>query len=478
MCLFCFYKNTHSRSTQFLLASNTAKKLAYKSIFCNKQTMISNKNIFKITYPIFLTLIAQNIINVTDTAFLGRVSEIALGASAIAGVYYFAIFIIGFGFSQGAQILIGRRNGEKNYSAIGSIFNNGLIFISLMAVVLIALSYYANPYIMKMMVSSNDIYNASIEYLDWRVFGYLFAYINVMFRGFFVGITQTKVLTISAVITALVNVVLDYFLIFGHAGFPQMGIAGAALASVIAEAVTTIYLFYYSYKKVDIEKYKLFSIPKFDFKTIKQVLDISVFIMFQYFISIGTWFMFFLFIERIGERALAITNIGRSLYILLMIPGSAIATTVNTMVSNLIGAGRKDEVMKFVHRMVFIVIALVTPIMAITFFFPQMFASIYTENASLITESIPVLKVVSVAMIFCAFGSIIFNAVSGTGNTRTALVLEFVTLFFYIGYVFYTSVISPQPTHIIWMSEFVYWGIIGLFSYLYLRYGNWAKKVL
>lgn len=438
--------------------------------------MTSNKNIFKITYPIFLTLIAQNIINVTDTAFLGRVSEVALGASAIAGVYYFAIYIIGFGFSQGAQILIGRRNGEKNYAAIGPIFNNGLIFISLMALLLIALSYWANPYIMKFLVSSNDVYIASIEYLDWRVFGYLFAFINVMFRGFFVGVTQTKILTISAIITAFVNVILDYLLIFGHAGFPQMGIAGAALASVIAEAVTTVYIVFYSYKKDIRQRFGLFKMPKFEFTVVKQVLDISVFIMFQYFISIGTWFMFFIFIERMGERPLAVTNIGRSLYILLMIPGSAISTTVNTMVSNLIGAGKKEEVMKFVHRMMLLVIVLVTPIMAITFMMPELFASVYTESASLIADAIPVLKVVSVAMIVCAVGNILFNAVSGTGNTRTALFIEFITLFFYISYVYYTSIVSPQTTAVIWMSEFVYWSIIGLFSYIYLRSGRWTKK--
>jgi len=72
--------------------------------------------------------VAQNVINVTDTAFLGRVSEVALGASAIAGVFYFAIYMIGFGFSQGAQILIGRRNGEENFTQIGPIFNNSLLF--------------------------------------------------------------------------------------------------------------------------------------------------------------------------------------------------------------------------------------------------------------------------------------------------------------------------------------------------------------
>ena len=97
--------------------------------------MLSAKNIFKITYPVFLTLLVQNIINVTDTAFLGRVSEVALGASAIGGVYFLAIFIIGFGFSQGAQIIIGRRNGEGKFAEIGPIFNNGMFFIDRKSVV-------------------------------------------------------------------------------------------------------------------------------------------------------------------------------------------------------------------------------------------------------------------------------------------------------------------------------------------------------
>ena len=129
--------------------------------------MNSAKNILKISYPIILTLTAQNIINVTDTAFLGRVSEVALGASAIAGVFYFAVFMVGFGFSQGAQILIGRRNGEENFSQIGPIFNNSLIFNGLFAVLLFIITLLGMPFLMKLLVSSEHIYVATMEYLDW-----------------------------------------------------------------------------------------------------------------------------------------------------------------------------------------------------------------------------------------------------------------------------------------------------------------------
>jgi multidrug resistance protein, MATE family len=440
--------------------------------------MLSSRNIFKITYPVFLTLLVQNIINVTDTAFLGRVSEVALGASAIGGVYFLAIFIVGFGFSQGAQIIIGRRNGERNFDKIGPIFNNSMFFILLLSVFFLVFSLFFNQSIMQYLVTSDAVLAASTEYLDWRIWGLFFAFINVMFRGLFVGVTNTSVLTASAVITAVTNIVLDYFLIFGVWIFPEMGIAGAALASVIAEGATTVYLFIYSFTHHDFKKYHLYKLKKIDFAMIKQVLEVSVFIMFQYFISISTWFLFFIFIERMGERPLAATNIGRSLYILLMIPGSALATTVNTIVSNLIGANRRAEVIPFINRMLGVVMLLVVPLMAVTYFLPELFARIYTSDAGLIAASVPVMKVVSVAMIFCAIGNIIFNAVSGTGNTKTAFMIEFITLFFYLGYVYYTAILNPQPVAVVWMSEFVYWSLIGLVGYIYLRKGNWQKKVL
>jgi len=436
----------------------------------------SNKNILKITYPIFLTLVAQNIINVTDTAFLGRVSEVALGASAIAGVFYLAIFMVGFGFSQGVQILIGRRNGEENYTQIGQIFNNGLLFNLLLSLLFFIATILWAPQLMRLLVSSENIYLATLEYLDWRVYGYFFVFLNVIFRAFYVGITDTKILTTSSIITAAVNVVLDYVMIFGKFGFPIMGIAGAAIASVIAEAVTLIYLILHTFVFTDLKKYNLFSHFKAELNTIIQILNLSVFIMFQYFISISTWFLFFIFIERMGERPLAVTNIGRSMYILLMIPANALATTASTLVSNIIGAGQKSKVMNTVNKISFIALLSVVPFILFSFIFPELFANIYTDDHSLILASIPVIKVVSVAVVFFAVGSVVVSGVSGTGNTKIAFYIEIVTLFFYITYVYLTAIIYPQPIYIVWMSEFVYWILIGGLGYWYLWKGNWRKK--
>ena len=82
----------------------------------------TNKQILKITFPVLVSLLMEHLVGLTDTAYLGRVGEVELGASALAGVYYLVIYMLGFGFSVGAQVLIARRNGEGNYHSIGDVF--------------------------------------------------------------------------------------------------------------------------------------------------------------------------------------------------------------------------------------------------------------------------------------------------------------------------------------------------------------------
>lgn len=282
--------------------------------------MYTNKQIWNVSYPIFLSLLAQNVINVTDTAFLGRVGEVELGASAMGGLYYICAFTIAFGFSTGSQIIMARRNGERNYKEVGPVMIQGVFFLFMLAAVMFTLSRLFAGDIMRILISSDTILNATEEFLDWRVFGFFFSFVNVMFRALFIGITRTKVLTLNAIVMALTNVLLDYLLIFGNCGFPELGVKGAAIASVMAEAVSIVFYMVYTRMTVDIKKYALNQFQSFDVKLLGRVLDISIFTMLQYFISLSTYFMLFVAVEHLGQRELAVANIVRSVYIVLLIP--------------------------------------------------------------------------------------------------------------------------------------------------------------
>lgn len=440
------------------------------------KTKYSYKQIWIITYPILVSLVMEQLIGMTDTAFLGRVGEIELGASAIAGVYYLAIFMMAFGFSIGAQILIARRNGEGNYRQIGPIFYQGVYFLLATAAILFTLSHIFSPVILKSIISSPHIYDAAASYINWRVYGFFFSFVMVMFRAFFVGTTQTKTLTLNSVVMVLSNVVFNYILVFGKFGFPQLGIAGAAIGSSLAELVSVIFFIIYTWKRIDCKKYALNILPKFQSGMLKRILNISVWTMMQNFISLSTWFMFFLFVEHLGERSLAVANIIRNVSGIPFMIAMAFASTCGSLVSNLIGAGEKDCVQGTIRQHIRIGYVFVIPILIFFSLFPNLILSIYTDIPALREASIPSLWVLCSAYLILVPANVYFQSVSGTGNTRSALAMELCVLTIYIAYATYFILYLKVGIAFCWTTEHIYGIFILLFCYWYMKKGNWQKK--
>ena len=440
------------------------------------KTKYSYKQIWTITFPILISLIMEQMIGMTDTAFLGRVGEIELGASAIAGVYYLAIFMMAFGFSIGAQILIARRNGEGNYKEIGPIFYQGIYFLLAIAVILFTFSIVFSPYILKNIISSPHIYDAAESYIHWRVYGFFFSFVMVMFRAFFVGTTQTKTLTLNSIVMVLSNVVFNYILIFGKFGFPALGIAGAAIGSSLAELVSLLFFILYTRSRIDCRKYGLDRIPKFRLDVLKRMLNVSFWTMIQNFFSLSTWFLFFLYVEHLGERSLAVTNIVRNVSGILFMVLMAFASTCGSLVSNLIGAGHSDCVAGTIRQHVRIAYVFVLPLALLFALFPKLILGIYTDIPDLQDAAVHSLWVMCSTYLFLVPANVYFQAVSGTGNTRTALGMELATLVIYTAYITYIILILQLDVAICWTSEMVYSSFILIFCWLYIKRGNWQGR--
>lgn len=438
--------------------------------------MYTNKEIWRVTYPIFLGLLAQNVINVTDTAFLGRVGEVALGAAAMGGLLYICVYTIAFGFSVGSQILIARRNGEGNYRAVGPIMWQGTAFSFGMAVCLLILMYFSAAPLIRLLITSDSIYEATYEFFTWRIWGFLFAFVNVMFRGLYIGITRTKVLTMNAVVMALVNVVLDYALVFGELGLPEMGVRGAALASVIAEASSLLFFLLYTYYKVDLKKYGLNRFGQFDLSMVLRILRISCFTMVQYFLAMAIWFVFFMALERLGQRQLAVANIVRSVYVVLLIPVQALSTTANTLVSNLIGAGGSSGVVTLLHKISRMSFLIMVVCVGLCVAFPGSILSVYTNEEALLVESVSALYVVCGAMLIASLANVYFNGISGTGNTQAALVLEVFVQVFYALYIIVVGMVIQAPVDVCFTTEVIYYVLMLGSSLIYLKKAKWQNK--
>ena len=437
----------------------------------------SYRKIWLVALPVLVSVLMEHMIGLTDTAFLGRIGEVELGASALGSVYFLSIFMLGFGFSIGAQILIARRNGEKRYGEIGKIFYSGLGFLLVLAAILCGASLLLSPHVLRPVIQSEAVFDATVQYLNWRVFGFFFAFTGVMFRAFFVGVTQTKILTVNSVVMVLTNVVLNYALIFGKFGFPALGIAGAAIASSAAELGSAIFYFWYLARRVDLHKYGFSGgLKLFDVTVLRRVFAISCWTMMQLFLALSVWFIFFIAVEHLGERPLAVVNLVRSLSAIPFIILNSFATAGSSLVSNLIGEEGPGGVFKLGWKVVGTGYLAVLPVLVLLALFPAAALSIYTDNSGLIAATVPAVYVMIVAHLVQTPANIWFNIVSGTGSTRAGLVIELITLAVYLAAVLYLVTYLRCSPAVAWTTEILYQVVMLAGCGLYLWKGRWRDR--
>lgn len=441
------------------------------------KTQITNKEIWSIALPIMLGNMAQTIINFTDTAFLGHLGVIALGASMLAGLFYYVFTTIATGFAIGIQIIIARRFGEGNHGRIGVIFQHGSIFVFILGLILFSILYFFSDQLLHWLIDSQNIYDASIEYIKYRQFGIIFVCFNFLYRGLYVGISNTKVITYSTIIMAIVNIFLDYCLIFGNFGFPEMGISGAALASFCAEVSAFIFFTIYSYITLRNKDFGMFKTHKLEPELMKRILKLSTPTMIQKLFSFSVWFIFFILIEKMGETATGISSIVRSIYMILITPCFAFATTTNTVVSRIIGEGHSDQVYYTIFKILKNCLLCTIPIMILVAIFPIQIARIYTEDLNLAQMVVPSIYVICFGTIFQGIGNAYFEAVSGTGNTSAALYLEAIILVIYVAFIWMMTHLTTN-VHWVWTAEILYGALLGIFCIVYMKFAKWDRKMI
>jgi putative MATE family efflux protein len=350
------------------------------------------------------------------------------------------VIMLGWGFGVGSQIIVARRNGEEDFPAIGRTIDHGLYFLIPLAILMFTLMKFLSDGILQVIVESPDVSKATREYINIRAFGVFFAYTNFIFRAFYVGIGKTKVITFTTSILALVNIFLDYCLIFGNLGFPEMGIEGAALASVIAESTALLIFILYTRIVFPTKKYKLFHFQGFNRNLFGRMIRVSLPVMGQNFLSLAAWLTFFLFVEKMGQRELAVSNIIRSFYLVLMIPMWGFYSATNTLVSFLLGGNKQEEVMSLVYKVMILCLSGVGIMVFFGSVFPHAAVRIYTNDPALIAATLPVVYVINLAALLLSTAFILFSAVSGTGKTQVSFLIEVIVLAIYLSFVWMVAV--------------------------------------
>jgi Na+-driven multidrug efflux pump len=274
---------------------------------------------------------------------------------------------------------------------------------------------------------------------------------------------------------SLVNIALDYVLIFGKMGMPEMGIKGAGLSSCIADGVGVLFYIWYVKKVPQLYTFNIFKFPKPNIIQLISIIKLSLPMVFQYMVSLGAWFFFFVAIEQVGEHELAVSNVLRSLYMFIMTPIWGYAAATSTLVSNIIGQDKKEEVKTLIKRLIYISMISAAVITIADVIAPYTMLSIFTNDMQIVKDGILSLHVISASMLLFSVAAILLSSVAGSGDTRFAFLIEVSAISVYALYLAFTCIWNKYPLHIIWMAEFIYWIILGGLSLLRLRTGKWRE---
>ncbi len=421
---------------------------------------------------------AQNVIALSDAVLLYHLGEVEFGAIGFVGVFYITIAAIGYAFSRGGQMMIARRMGEGRPEAVGHVFRTMLLFELGLALLMWAFMRYATPWFFELFLDhSPEVLKKSLEYIHYRAFGIFFSYGGIALISLYSGIARPNIILATTVILAIVNLALNYGLIFGAFGLPAMGIGGSGLASSIAEGVGfVVFVAYMVFDKKN-RPLRIFTVPKPDWPLTKQQLKLALPVVANAAVGQGSWVFFFGMVENLGPRALAISNLARMVYLLLSIPMWGFSSGANTLISNLIGQSRHHDVLpaawktgKFCWA-----ISMILAVPILLFPGQLLYPLLGKEDMSLIGESQPVFYLLLLILSMATFGVVFMNALAGTGATWFGLKLQALAVGIYLGYLFFITNYTALGLLWVWAAEVLYWAVMLALVVWYLRTAYWHK---
>lgn len=436
------------------------------------------RQILGMALPISLAMLVPQINFITNNIFLGALGERELASAGITGVYYLIFAVIGNGLNNGLQALIARRAGQGLPKEIGRLFYHGVWVALAIAGLGILITYTFAPIVLRSLIHNPAIADQVIDFLLIRIWGLPFLYLYVMRNALLVGVNQTKFLVWGTLAEALMNIFFDYGMIYGKFGLPEIGFNGAAYASIIAEASGLIVIYAIIRYKGLHKVFYFFENSKLEKAVFKIILIQSAPLIAQYAISIASWEYFYILVEHHGARALAISNTMRNIFGLFGIFAWSFAATTNTMVSNIIGQDRQDEVIGLVKRIAGISLSISGVIFIVLNLVPHWFLGFYGQGPEFIAEAIPIVRIISVALLMMSVGTVWLNSVTGTGNTVVNLTIESITIVIYCAYVYIVLEYLNLPITWGWISEWVYWISMFSMAYFYMRSGRWKNKTI
>jgi putative MATE family efflux protein len=385
------------------------------SIFPDRER---RKAIWAIALPIMGGMMSQNVLNLVDIGMVGRLGDAALAATGIGSfTNYLAISFI-IGLSAGVQALAARRLGEERHSETAIPLNGGLILSLIIGVPLCALFFMVIPYAYQFLSSDPAVVEQGIPYLQVRILSMVAVGMNFSFRGYWSAIHMTGVYLRTLLIMHAINIFLNWVLIFGNLGAPEMGVYGAGLATTVSLYIGTGLYFFFALRHAR-DKGFLHRIPSRS--TLWQQFKLSLpASLQQLFFSAGLvaliWIM-----SQIGTAELAAVNVLMTFHITTILPAFGVSLAATTLVGNALGRDDIEDAALWGWNAAAICLLYGLALSIILIPFANQILGVFITNEETRQLAyVPMILWVSIIGLD-TMGMVLMNALIGAGDTRRSM---------------------------------------------------------
>ena len=431
------------------------------------------KDVLRLATPVTLGMLTFTLLSIVDTAMLGHLGAVPLAAAGVAGVLFFAVVFPISSMSVGTQTLVARRFGEGNMHECGAVLNTGMVLSLAIGLTLLVTASWLTAIIAPMTSNDFQVREAGAVYLYYRLLGAPFMLLNAIGLGFFAGIGKTKHQLIGSLCITATNIVLDYWLIYGKAGFPRLEVQGAAIASSIALGVGTIYylliLALPGYRRI----YGTFRSPWFASRWLRPMLRLSSPILAQRILANGAWAVFFLIVARIGTVELAATNVIRSIYHLSIMIAIGLGVASAALIGQNLGANNPDKAERLAWESVKLATYAMIVIGLLFLVVPGAVFRIYTADPLVISTGRLALMLLGLVQIFAGVALVLSQSLQGAGNTRYVMMAEVACVVLYLPTVYVLGRHTSLGLIGAWTGEYVYWIVLSAAMVVKFRTGSW-----
>lgn len=366
----------------------------------------------------------QTLYNLADTYFLGRIGKEAVSAPSIAFNIIFFLIVFGAGFSAAGTTLISQAKGTCNTEKVNFYVGQMLGILLVVSIIITAMGIGLTDVLLRLMqVPEGLTYDYTREYMRIIFLGMPCMFIVFAFQGIMQGVGNSLTPLLIQIVTVLVNVILDILLIFGLWIFPELGVAGAAIATVAARGLTSVIAIYILIRGKRGIKLKLHNLipAKAAWRRIVSIGLPS---------SLGQGFSALGFttlqgvVNTFGPAVIAAFGISVRILALFNMPGQGISQATAVIVGQSLGAKDYDSASRTVTYGLITIGAFIIPGMSLTFFYGNQFIRFFVNDPEVISYGAALFRIVSSSVVLFALFTVMAGAFQGGGDTKPIMGLN------------------------------------------------------